>query len=131
MAKHDPTDALPDVLEVAKALADENRVRILLFLQAGECCVCEIIEMLALAPSTVSRHLTVLHQAGLVASRKDGRWVHYRLPDEDAAPHVREALAWVRRALERDRQVRQDARHLSAVRRMDRKVLCNHYRSAE
>ena len=72
---------MAEVTGLAKALADESRVRILAALRASELCVCEITELLDLAPSTVSKHLAILRQAGLVESRKLGRWVHVRRVD--------------------------------------------------
>jgi DNA-binding transcriptional ArsR family regulator len=68
-----------DFIVVTKALSDPNRVRAFMALRNGELCVCQIIELLALAPSTVSKHMSILKQAGLVDSRKDSRWVYYRL----------------------------------------------------
>lgn len=56
--------------EIAKALADENRARIMMFLQDRELCVCQIMKMLGLAPSTVSKHLDILYRAGLVLAQK-------------------------------------------------------------
>ena len=56
-------------LAITKALSDANRVRVLMGLTTGELCVCQIIEMLSLAPSTVSKHMSVLRQARLVESR--------------------------------------------------------------
>jgi len=64
---------------VFKALADPTRVRILGLLTHGEICVCHIHESLRLPQSLVSRHLAYLRRAGLVETRKDGLWVHYRL----------------------------------------------------
>ena len=55
-----------DFLAIAKALSDASRVRILMFLKDGELCVCQVVEMLNLAPSTVSEHMAILHRAGLV-----------------------------------------------------------------
>jgi len=118
-----------EFLAVAKALSDENRVRTLLFLAEGELCVCQIIGMLGLAPSTVSRHMAVLQQARLVESRKDGRWVYYRLAGREAPTVAREALAWVRRNLAEDPTVRADARRLRKVRAVDRESLCTAYRT--
>lgn len=92
-------------LSVAKALADENRVRVLVFLRTGELCLCQIVEMLGLAPSTVSKHIAVLHQAGLVESCKEGRWMYYRLAGQGAPPWVRDAIRWVHKGLEKDLQV--------------------------
>ena len=67
-----------EFMNITKALADENRVRTLLALRKGELCVCQITELFGLAVSTVSKHLSILYQAGLVESRKDGRWIYYR-----------------------------------------------------
>ncbi len=69
-------DAMEGVL---KALADKTRLRILGLLAAGEVCVCHLHESLKLPQPTVSRHLAYLRRAGLVETRKDGLWVHYRL----------------------------------------------------
>jgi ArsR family transcriptional regulator len=68
---------------VFKALADTTRLRILGLLLAGEVCVCNIHDSLGLPQPKVSRHLAYLRRAGLVAARKDGLWVHYRLATLD------------------------------------------------
>ncbi|MBA3888363.1 MAG: metalloregulator ArsR/SmtB family transcription factor [Acidobacteria bacterium] len=62
-----------------KALADGTRLRILGLLLAGEVCVCDIHDSLGLPQPKVSRHLAYLRRAGLVETRRDGLWVHYRL----------------------------------------------------
>jgi len=64
---------------VFKALADPTRVRILGLLAGGEVCVCHLHESLRLSQPLVSRHLAYLRRAGLVETRKEGLWVHYRL----------------------------------------------------
>lgn len=67
-------------LNIAKALADGNRMRVVIALmEHDELCVCQITEMLGLATATVSRHMSVLQNARLVESRKENRWVFYRL----------------------------------------------------
>lgn len=66
-----------------KALADATRLRILALLVSGEVCVCEIHGALKLPQPTVSRHLAYLRRSGLVATRRDGLWVHYRLASLD------------------------------------------------
>src|SRR5262245_22792732 len=70
---------LQTVDQIFKALADPTRIRILGLLANGEICVCHIYESLRLPQSLVSRHLAYLRRAGLVETRKDGLWVHYRL----------------------------------------------------
>jgi len=64
---------------VANALANANRLMILDALARGEMCVCEIVEMLGCDQSTVSKHLALLKNAGLVEDRREGQWAHYRL----------------------------------------------------
>ena len=118
-----------EFLSITKALSDENRVRALMALEDGELCVCQIIELLGLAPSTVSKHMAILHQAGLVETRKDGRWIYYRLADEPDLPCVRQALAMTLDCLGKDSRVREDAKAMKAVRKMRREELCIHYRS--
>jgi ArsR family transcriptional regulator len=70
---------IDQVEDVCKALADKTRLRILALLGNNEVCVCHIHESLGLPQPTVSRHLAYLRRAGLVAVRRDGVWMHYRL----------------------------------------------------
>ena len=84
---------MKDFLSLTKALADENRLRMLMALQEGEVCVCQITELMGLAMSTVSNHLSILYQAGLVNARKEGRWMYYSLPGKGAPTAAREAVA--------------------------------------
>ena len=114
-----------EFLNITRALAEENRIRILLALDGGELCVCQIIELLELAPSTVSKHMSVLRQARLVDGRKDGRWMYYRLADGGAPARVKEALAWVKKSLLKDKRICNDARRLQEILKIDREVLCN------
>lgn len=65
-----------------KALAEESRLRILALLGQGELCVCDLIAVLQLPQSTVSRHLALLKNAGWVTDRRQGLWMYYRLADE-------------------------------------------------
>jgi DNA-binding transcriptional ArsR family regulator len=73
--------------------------------------------------------MAVLHQAGLVETRKAGRWVYYRLADGDATPCAGLAVAWLRQCLNRDPRVRQDAARLKCIRKMSRNELCARYGS--
>jgi ArsR family transcriptional regulator, arsenate/arsenite/antimonite-responsive transcriptional repressor len=113
-----------EFMAVAKALADENRVRMLLALQGGELCVCQITELLGLAVSTTSKHLSILYQAGLLDSRKEGRWIYYSLRGKEAPASTREAVRWVARALAEDRQAAGDVRRLKQVLALDPAELC-------
>lgn len=84
------------ILDISKALADETRLRILMLLEPGELCLCQLIAVLGLSPSTISRHVSILAAAGLVTGRKDGRWHFYQLAPGSAPEPVRQALKWVR-----------------------------------
>ena len=68
--------------QLLKALTDETRLRILALLKGGELCVCDLIAVLQLPQSTVSRHLALLKNAGWVTDRRQGLWMYYRLTDE-------------------------------------------------
>ena len=118
-----------EFLAITKALSDENRVRAVMALEGGELCVCQIIELLGLAPSTVSKHMGILREAGLIESRKEGRWIYYGLADEQGPPCVRQALAMTLECLDKDGRIREDAKTLKAVRKMTREELCRHYKA--
>ncbi len=113
-----------EFMAIAKALADETRVRMLLALQGGELCVCQITELFGLAASTISKHLSILYQAGLVDSHKDGRWIYYSLPAKGAAAPAREAIRWVAKSLARDARTVEDAARLKKILAMDPVELC-------
>jgi ArsR family transcriptional regulator, arsenate/arsenite/antimonite-responsive transcriptional repressor len=114
-----------EFMSVVRALGDENRVRSLLALRGKELCLCQIIELLGLAPSTVSKHMSILKQARLVDTRKSGRWVFYRLAGNKSAPEVQEAIVWLCKSLSRDTSVRQDERRLKEILKIDITVLCS------
>jgi ArsR family transcriptional regulator len=111
-------------MNITKALADQTRVRALLALLEGELCVCRITELFGLAPSTMSKHLSLLKQAGLVESRKEGRWIHYRLPGKEAPAVVSEAIDWVRRSTAGEPVIEKDRQRLGHVLAIDPTELC-------
>ncbi len=111
-------------MNITKALADENRVRMVLALRNGELCVCQITELFGLAASTVSKHLSILYQAGLVESRKEGRWMYYRLPGKEAPASVRQALEWVAGSVNGEPRVAEDMARLKKIVQMDPAELC-------
>ena len=113
-----------EFMAITKALSDPGRVRILLSLRRGELCVCQITELFGLATSTVSKHLSILHHAGLILSRKSERWVYYRLPDKSAPVAVREALDWVHKSLAKTDEAAADAKRLAKILKMDLVDIC-------
>jgi DNA-binding transcriptional ArsR family regulator len=111
-------------MTITRALSDQNRVRMLLALDRRELCVCQIIELLELAPSTVSKHISILANARLVEGRQDGRWRYYRLAGDDAPDEAREAVSWTFRSLSNAPQILQDAKRLKEILKVDPEVLC-------
>jgi len=78
-----------DLVTTFKALGDPVRLRLFQLLASeNELCVCHLTEALELPQSTVSRHLGVLRHAGLVKTRREGKWMHYRLADDENSAHV-------------------------------------------
>lgn len=116
--------ALRDFLRLTKALADETRLRIVMALRGGELCACQLIALLEMAPSTVSRHLYLLEQAGLVEKRKCGKWSYCRLAAGGAPVAVKRALAVVRDALATADRVARDQARLEAVKAMSLEDVC-------
>lgn len=100
-----------------KAVADPTRVRMLKMLEGGELCVCQIIAVLALSPSTVSKHLFLLKSAGLVNDRKQKKWVHYSLDRESDDPYVAGILRELSSWLERDPVIARDRVRLAEARK--------------
>jgi len=112
------------VLTTFKALGDLNRLRILMSLRGGQLCVCQIIALIGLAPSTVSKHLSILRQADLVEVDKKGRWIYYRL-----SPAVdKRLMKWLETALENDETIGGDTTTLKRILREDTEKLCQKIR---
>ncbi len=79
-----------------KALADRTRLRLISLIGDSEVCVCFLVDILKTSQPKISRHLAYLRRAGIVAARREGKWMHYRLtepPDEHAAHILREVRA--------------------------------------
>ncbi|MCA1766380.1 MAG: metalloregulator ArsR/SmtB family transcription factor [Desulfobulbaceae bacterium] len=94
-------------IRVMKALSDPSRVKIIKVLERKALCVCEITALLGLAQPTVSKHLRLLEDAGLVASSRDGAWVNYRLADGRESPYAEALLTNVKGWLNDDAAIRE------------------------
>ncbi len=108
-------------LSILKALADGNRLRaIAALMEHEELCVCQITELLHLAPATVSRHMNILQNARLVQSQKRGRWVYYRLT------YAFPALLgqWLNQELAGSEQIAEDRKDLDTILAYDPEILC-------
>ena len=103
-----PLDGMETIF---RALADATRLRILGLLLTGEVCVCDIHESLKIPQSKTSRHLAYLRRSGLVETRRDGLWIHYRFA-KPADPVLAAIVAAVRHALTHSDTVRRDAERL-------------------
>ena len=113
-------------LELAlKAAGDPTRTRILKLLEARGLCVCQIQAVLGMAPSTVSKHLALLKQAGFVEDRRDGKWVHYTLAADKGNPYVAGVCSLLKGRLDRDPRVRADRRRLRQVLALPADELCS------
>jgi ArsR family transcriptional regulator, arsenate/arsenite/antimonite-responsive transcriptional repressor len=123
MAKYS-NDKLQTTLAITKALSDENRIRIIVALQRQSLCVCQITELLQLAPSTVSKHVAILRQAGLVNSRKEGRWIHYYIPSTGVSSQTEGAIRMLTGGLGKDERIAADRKRLAEILKTDREVLC-------
>ncbi len=109
-------------LQLFKALSDRNRLRIVAALSRhDELCACQVTELLGVTGATASRHLSVLQHAGLVANRKEGRWVYYRLTHSgNPAPVGR----WLAQMFAESEQIQADARELERIIAITREALC-------
>ena len=97
-----------------KALSDRNRLRVVFaLLEKKELCACQIYEWLGIKGATASNHMSILKSSGLVLSRKDGRWVHYRLNLKNTK--VSPLLRWIRKQSNTDKDLLVDLKHLEAV----------------
>ncbi|HHB76041.1 MAG TPA: ArsR family transcriptional regulator [Desulfobulbus sp.] len=77
---------MKETVQIFKALSEEIRLRILALLFHGELCVCDLMEVLEIPQSTISRHLAYLRNAGLVTGERRGKWMYYRLASNAGKP---------------------------------------------
>jgi ArsR family transcriptional regulator len=96
---------MKDFIKVMKALSDPNRVKILKLLQQKTMCVCELQGALQIAQPSVSKHLKLLEEAGLVDYKKEGLWVNYYLADGKASPYAASLLGNLKHWLEDDPEI--------------------------
>jgi ArsR family transcriptional regulator len=99
-----------ELVAIAKALADPTRIRIIAALRNGELCVCELVDALDISQSSLSSHLQICRQAGVLATRKEGRWIYYSLSTR-YAPLIERIFSELQ-TVGTDEQVRRDARRL-------------------
>lgn len=108
---------MKEFIRVTKALSDPNRVKLLKILQERVMCVCEIQSALRIAQPTVSKHLKVLEEAGLVVKSKDGLWVNYSLADGSASPYASTLLGNLKHWLRDDDEIRKLVERIPGIQR--------------
>lgn len=112
---------MKEFVKVMKALSDPNRVKIIKMLHLKSLCVCEIQAALGIAQPTVSNHLKVLEDVGLVIYRKSGLWVNYSVSDGGASPYAATLLGSLKHWLQDDPEI---ARLLRELPEIDREFIC-------
>ncbi|MDR3567283.1 MAG: metalloregulator ArsR/SmtB family transcription factor [Syntrophobacteraceae bacterium] len=110
---------MEEFIKIIKALSDPNRVKIIKMLQARSMCVCEMQAALGIAQPTVSNHLKVLEEAGLIAHEKDGLWVNYYTTDGGSSPYAATLLGSLKHWLKEDPEVAGLLGKLPSIRRED------------
>ena len=99
-----------ELVAIARALSDPTRIRIIAALRNEELCVCELVDALGISQSSLSSHLQICRQAGVLATRKESRWIYYSLSTH-YAPLIERIFSELQ-TVDSDEQVRQDARRL-------------------
>lgn len=108
------TEKFIDMERFFRALADRTRLRLLNLMSGGEVCVCFFVEVLAMSQPKISRHLGYLRRAGVVASRRDGKWIHYGIV-EPPNTHAAQVFDGIRSWLSEDVEMKRDAKRLETV----------------
>jgi len=113
---------LENLTKIFKALSDPNRVRILKLLEVRPLCVCEITYVLNLATSTVSKHLSILKEAGFIFDHKENKWVNYYLNDVSQNQYINELLPLVKKRLTDEKIILDDREKVESA---DRTKICS------
>lgn len=116
--------SLRDYERAMKSAADPTRLRILKMLEGGDLCVCQLIAVLGLSQSTVSKHLFLLKMGGLVKERREGKWVHYSLDRSGERIFARKILGCLKGWLNEDPVVVRDRAREAVAREMGRAGVC-------
>jgi ArsR family transcriptional regulator, arsenate/arsenite/antimonite-responsive transcriptional repressor len=106
---------------IFKALSDFSRLRILKALQSRVLCACEIKELLGLANSTISQHLSILREAGFILEEKSGRWVNYSINSRPSDPRISSILSTLDYWIKDEKTITKDIKTVAAL---DRNIIC-------
>lgn len=114
--------AIRPLVDRFKALSHPMRLRLLALLKDGELCVCQMMEIVDLAASTTSEHLSELRRAGLLTERKEGRWVYLGLSED---PQIQAFLETLWPSLELDSQIKKDRKKAQTVKKRALVTTCS------
>ena len=116
-------------LKILKALSDFNRLRIVSSLSRfDELCACQITELLQVTGATASRHLSVLQHVGILDSRKEGRWIYYRLVPAAGTDPI---FQWLEESISSSDEIKADVQALEKIVGITREDLCRMQRGEE
>ena len=107
-----------ELVKVLKVLSDESRLRVLNLLQARECCVCEVMQVMGVSQSKASRILSALYDAGLLKLRREGRWALYSIDADPVKDYFNDILAGIRRSLDDNPVAIKDLERLKTAERV-------------
>jgi ArsR family transcriptional regulator len=113
---------MSDVVNVFKALSEGTRLRILNILMVRECCVCEVMQVLGISQPSASRHLAILHEAGLLKAKKEGIWMYYAVDWDHMPVYAKDAIGAVKLALSDQPEARDDREKLKSTVRQN--IVC-------
>jgi ArsR family transcriptional regulator, arsenate/arsenite/antimonite-responsive transcriptional repressor len=113
-------------INMFKALSDENRVRTVgVLLEQKELCACQITELLEITSATVSRHMKILSDAGIINSRKDGRWVYYSVNIDNIDSPL---LSWLEEKLSVSAKIAKDRKSIARILKLNLEDMCRKQR---
>ncbi len=112
---------MKELVKVFKAVADPNRIRILKMLQQKKMCVCELAAALGITQPSVSRHLAMMKDAGLVRDERDGQWINYELCGENINQYAPVILEHIKLWINENPRIKEDA---AKIMQLDRETLC-------
>ena len=120
---------MKQTLEIMKAISDKNRMRVIAALwRFDELCACQITEFLQVSGATASRHLGILQKAGLVESRKEGRWVYYKLLKPEGSGQL---FSWLEHSLSGAHELVDDFHALKEILDVTPEEICRKQRGVE
>jgi len=106
------------LVKAAKAMSDENRLRMLSLLLVRECCVCEVMQVLRVSQTRASRNLKLLYDAGFLKVRRKGLWAYYSVDKASLEGYISLLLSAVERGLAGNKITDLDRKHLKEARRL-------------